>query len=368
MTQQILHALEDIERGLDKFNAKFADIETKNRELAGRLLEIEQKGTAGGYPDDPTLTTKSLGSRVWSEIKANADLLGKTSKLTLSVAGAGSLAVKAAGDVTGTASARTIQPGGVGAPAGLALGVQYAFPTRSVGATSAVEYSRYTGIEGAAAVQAAEGDAKAAVRPTFSLIEQSGLTIAGYSKISKQALTDSQELQRAIDVTLRRSIAGALDTLLQSGTWGGAAGLLAHATSYTSLVYTGLADAASEAVATMQTAGFVPDTVILTPADWLAITTAKASGSGEYLSGAYLAPLPELLRGMRVVLSPACTAGKIMVADSSQLELLVVDDLTVEIGTDNDDFTKNVRTILGELRAIPAFRAVGAVRLITPKA
>ena len=33
-----------------------------------------------------------------------------------------------------------------------------------------------------------------------------------------------------------------------------------------------------------------------------------------------------------------------------------------------DDFTKNVRTILGELRVIPTFRAVGAVRLITPKA
>ena len=102
------------------------------------------------------------------------------------------------------------------------------------------------------------------------------------------------------------------------------------------------------------------------PADWLAITTAKATGSGEYLSGAYLAPLPELLRGMKVVLSPTVTAGKVLVVDSSQIELLVVEDLNVEIGTDADDFTKNVRTILGELRVVPTFRAVGAARLITP--
>ena len=104
------------------------------------------------------------------------------------------------------------------------------------------------------------------------------------------------------------------------------------------------------------------------PADWLAVTTAKASGSGEYLSGAYLSPLPELLRGLNVVLSPTVTAGKVMVVDSSQVELLVVEDITVEVGLVDDDFTKNVRTILGEIRVIPTFRAVGAARLITPKA
>lgn len=286
----------------------------------------------------------------------NKDLLSKTDKLRMEI--------KAAGDVTGTSSARTVQSGGVGIPTGMAIGVQFGMPTRMIGATSAYEYSRYTGIEGAAAKQSAEGAAKAALRPTFSLINQPAITIAGYSKVSKQALTDSAELQKAIDITLRRSINVALDSELNNGSWGG---LLTLATAYTSLVYTSLADAASEAVATMQEAGFIPDTVVMRPADWLAITTAKASGSGEYLSGSYLAPLPEGLRGLKVVLSPTVTAGKAMVYDSSQLELLIVDDMTVEIGTDSDDFTKNVRTILGEMRVIPTFRSVGAARLITPK-
>lgn len=106
----------------------------------------------------------------------------------------------------------------------------------------------------------------------------------------------------------------------------------------------------------------------LNPADWLAITVAKASGSGEYLSGSYLAMLPEAMRGLKVVLSPTVTAGKGLLVDSSQLELQIVDDLTIEIGTSGQDFTQNVRTILGEMRVIPTFRAVGAARLITPKA
>ena len=347
----------EIERFSGSFERKYIEMTNKQREFADRLLEVEQKGTAR---QDVLPTNMSLGGRVWSQIQANSDLMAKTDKLRLEV--------KAAGDVTGTSSARVIASGGVGAPTGMALGAQWAFPSRTIGATSAIEYSRYTGIEGAAAVQANEGDDKAAVRPTFSLITQPGITIAGYSKISKQALTDSAELQRAIDITLRRSIGVALDVRLVSGSWGGANGLLAHATAYTSLTYTALVDAISEGVSTMQLAGFAPDTVLLNPADWLAITVAKASGSGEYLSGSYLALLPEAMRGLKVVLSPTVTAGKGLLVDSSQLELQIVDDLTIEIGTAGDDFTKNVRTILGEMRVIPTFRAVGAARLITPKA
>lgn len=327
----------------------------KQRELADRVLSLEQKDSApGGTEFSPS--ADALSAKVLKAIYANSDLLSKTDKLRLEI--------KAAGDVTGTGSARAIAGGGVGAPAGMALGVQHAFQSRLIGAVSAFEYSRFLAVEGAAALQATEGAAKAAVRPTFSLVTQTALTVAGYSKISKQALNDSAELQRAIDVTLRRSIGKALDSELNTGAWGA---LLSLATAYTSTVYTSLADAASEAVATMQEAGFNPDTVVMRPADWLAITTAKALGSGEYLSGAYLAPLPELLRGLKVVLSPTVTAGKCLVVDSSQLELLIVEDLTVEIGTDGNDFTTNVRTILGELRVIPTFRAVGGARLITPK-
>ena len=348
---------------IDKVESALGNLDVKQREFAERILMLEQRGGemvegAGRLGLAPV--AGSLGDKVCKGLRENADLLSKTDKLRLEI--------KAAADVTTTAAARNIVSGGVGTPAGMTIGVQYAMPTRVVGAVSAYEYSRYTGIEGAAAKQGAEGGQKSAVRPTFALINQGAITIAGYSKISKQAMADSAELQRAIDITLRRSIATALDGELNTAAWGGANGLLAHAVSSTSLVYTGLADAASESVATMQEGGFVPDTVVMRPADWLAITTAKATGSGEYLSGAYLSPLPELLRGMKVVLSPTVTAGKILVVDSSQVELLVVEDITVEVGMVDDDFTKNVRTILGEIRVIPTFRAVGAARLITPKA
>ncbi|RIX41511.1 MAG: phage major capsid protein [Rhodocyclales bacterium GT-UBC] len=350
--QEVIKSLGDIE---GRINQSFEGVLAKQREQDDRIFGLEQKGSAGHFETSET-KGPSFGKQVVEGVKRNHDLLSKTDRLRLEI--------KAASDVTTTSSARSVISGGVGAPAGMLLGGQFAFPSRVIGAVSSYEYSRYTGIEGGAAKQSAEGAAKSAVRPTFSLVNQPAITVAGYSKVSKQALTDSEELMRAIDVTLRRSINTTLDSELNGGSWGG---LLTLATAYTSLLYTSLADAASEAVAVMQEAGFNPDTVIMRPADWLSITVAKST-TGEYLSGSYLSPLPEGLRGLKVVLSPTITAGKVLVVDSSQIELLIVDDLIVEIGTDADDFTKNVRTILGEMRVIPTFRAVGAARLITPKA
>ena len=89
----------------------------------------------------------------------------------------------------------------------------------------------------------------------------------------------------------------------------------------------------------------------------------RARRHGQHLAGrerSHRIPGTVPVSYTHLVLSPTVTAGKVLVVDSSQIELLVVEDLHVEIGTDADDFTKNVRTILGELRVVPTFRAVGA--------
>ena len=308
----------------------------------------------------PEAKSETLGDAVWRNIEENRDLLGMAKSLRFEI--------KAAADPITTASAANIVSGGVGSPTSTALGVQNALRITPASGISSLQYSRFLALEGAATVQAGEGAAKAAVRPTFSLITQPALTVAGYTKLAKQALSDSNELRSAVDVTLVRSVAKALDAALMTGNVSPAfAGLLTLATAYTSLVYTAIPDAASEAVATMQEAGFEPDTIVLKPSDWLAVQTLKNAG-GDYLAGPFLSPLSENMRGLRVVLSPSMTAGKVMVLDSAHIELLTVDNFTVQAGFENDDFTKNISTLLGEKRVIPTFRATGAARLITPKA
>ena len=330
-------------------------------ELADRVLRLEQKGT--GRNDGHTSTGQSLGTQVVKAFEDSKSLFEKTRSVRLDV----NLDLKAAGDAITTTNARAIMSGGVGAPQGGVLGLQNGLNARPMSGISAIEYSRFTGQQGAAAVQAAEGDMKAAVRPDHTLITQTAITIAGFTKMSRQSLTDSAELGRAVDTVLTRSVYTALDQVLVAGSVSPVfAGYGPLAVAFTSVTYTPIPDAVSEGVATMQVAGFAPDLVALNPLDWLALNVAKGT-DGQYLSGSYLGKMPEGMRGLRVVISPAIAAGKALLMDSSHSEVIVVDNFSVEIGTDGNDFTKNLATLLGEMRVIPIFRTVGSARLITPK-
>lgn len=354
----------EIDECLSAIEKKFDNHKITTAELSDRILNLEQKGTARKDVEINGGAGVSLGEQFCRKFKEHRDFFEKTRSVRLEVP----FDLKAAGDPVGLTSGRSIMSGPVGAPVGGVIGFQNALPTRPSPGVSALEYSRFTGTQGAAAQQAAEGDAKAAVRPDHSLIVQSGLTVAGYSKMSRQALNDSAELVRSIDITLSRSVGTALDVLLVNGGTGFVGGFEALATAYTSLVYQGMADAVSEGVSTMQVAGFSPDVVALNPADWLATVVKKGTANDHYLSGSYLGALPQEMRGLRVVISPSVDSGKALLIDSGHCELMIVDNFSIEMAYSGDDFTKNLITVLGEARVIPVFRSVGAARLITPKA
>lgn len=347
MSTQLLNAMDKVADRLD-------NMKTEQAVLADRMLQVEQKGSAR-YEGNPG-GGQSLGDKFVKSFTENAEMFSKTKSLRLEL--------KAATDPVTTTSGRSIIVGGSKPPNGLLIGIQNGLPQRSTPAVTAFEYSRYTGLQGAAAVQLLEGDTKAPVRPDHTLVTQNSITIAGFAKISKQALGDLAELKSAVDVTLARSVNTVLDATLCAGTTAFTGGFLGLATAFTSATYQRLADATSEGVAFMQTAGFTPDVVVLSPNDWLAISVLQTTG-GEYLSGSYLTMPGENLRGLRVVLSPAMTAGKSLILDSQFCELLIVDGFTVEAGYADSDFVKNLVTLLAETRVIPTFRSVGAARLIT---
>ncbi len=345
-------------KALDKIEGNQHDILTQQREQADRLLQLEQKGAGGTFAGERSGLVKTLGSQFLESFEKNRELFEKTRSVRLEL--------KAAGDAITTTGGRTIVSGGVGAPSGSAvIGFQYALPTAPAPGTSAVEYSRFTGTQGSAAVQAGEGAAKSAIRPNHELVTQTALTVAGYAKMSRQALNDSSELKKAVDITLSRAVGTALDVALVSGGTGFSGGYTGLATAHNSAMYTLLVDAISEAVAAMQTAGFNPDVVVMTPASWLQAITARGTSNDHYFSGDYMGQMPTEMRGLRVVLSPTVTAGKALLIDSAHAELKIVDGFAIELGYENADFTNNVVTCLGEMRAIPVFRTTGSIRLVS---
>lgn len=333
------------------------DMAKKYDNLDQSITELAQKGhrplMAHGTPEP-----KSLGDMFVKEFEANREIFEKGRSLRLEL--------KAASDPVTTASSRSIVDIGVGGVGYSELGLQYALERFKSASSTAVEYSRYIGDQGAAAQQVGEGDLKANVRPDHTIIQQSAITIAGISKISRQAVSDSPQLRRVVDVTLGRSIMTQLDAILVNGATGFTGGFAGLATAVTSPSYSELVDAISECVANMQTDGFNPTVVSMTPLDWLAITTAKGTSNDHYLSGSYLGEMPSTLRGLEVVLSPTVPAGKALVMDKGHADLMIVNDYTVEMAYSGDDFSRNLATILGEMRVIPVYRTTGAFRLVTP--
>lgn len=353
LMQQVTDAVASLEKNA---LTRLDSVDIKQRELADEILQLKQRGVH--MPDDTRPRGgASVGSRVYDELKKNRELLEKTSGLRMEI--------KAATDLVSSAAAATVASGGVGSP-GLAamIGAQHALSQRPAGGTNTLVYSRYTGIEGGAAVQAAEGDAKAALKPTFSEITQSAITIAAHTIMSRQAMSDSAELTGAVELTLQRGLASQLDNVVMLGSvapaWPGLLSL-APATPTAALGDANLADCATEAAMYMAGSGFAADTVILSPEEWHALQVLKMM-TDEYYSGSMFGPLPTTLRGFKTIVSPTMPLGQVMVLDSRYLELLICDDLAIEVGYIDDQFTKNLATVLGELRVIPTLRAIGAAR------
>lgn len=358
---------EAVRNGIDKMSTSVNRLAENHNEFAQRLVALEQsKGISGALFASGAggFGRKSLADQVFAALDKDGELLRKTGRLSFT------LETKAAGDpVLGTTAGSVSTIDGVPFPGLIGYGLQSVLPPQPFASTTQAVYTRYTGIEGAAGVQAGEGTAKAAITPTFSKITQDAITVAGYCKVSEQVLNDRNEMRAAIDGVLLRQLNIALDTVLVDGAADPAfGGFEALATAYTSLVYTPMPDAVSEGVSTMQEAGFVPSIVAMSPADWLAIVTAKAAGSGEYLSGSYLGALPENMRGLRVAITSKVAAGKSLLIDPAFCQWFITQAMNFQVDRINDDFVKNLVVIRGEMRVIPVFRATGSARLITPKA
>lgn len=302
----------------------------------------------------------SLGDLAVKEFNANKDIFEKSKNVRLEL--------KAATDPVTTGDARIVQTGEMGMAGSAApLGLQNALVSRQAIGVSALEYSRYKGIEGAAGVQAAEGDAKSPVRPDWELVSETAKTIAGYTVLSRQAVADQIMLRNAVNVSLARSIADKLDYVLWNGVAGGFAGYKTLATTHQSATFTILPDAISESVALMQVAGYAPDCVALHPTTWTDILTARGTSNDQYFSGNYLGVQEMSLRGLRVVISASVPVGEALLLDSTQSELLIVQYPSLELGYSGDQFTRNLITALLETRVIPVFKASGSAIIVKTK-
>lgn len=345
--------MNEIELALKELKTNFAD---KLEAHDAAIQELAQKserarpagmGKATGFAAE---AAKAVGE--------NLEQLNRHSNLRLEV--------KAAGDLIGTVQVGNTMNIGMGGVNVAPVGLQYAIPVVQRIGVSSIEYSRYTATEGAAALQAAEGDTKASVRGNWLLVNQASATLAGISLVSRQAIHDNQMLQSAINGVLSRSLNTAVDSFIWNGAVGTFDGLSALCDVHASDTFTELPDAISEGIAEVQTAGGNPSAVVMHPSTWVAVVTARGTSNDAYLSGNYLGDTAMTLRGLPVTLSLSVPLHKAVLIDGSALEVAVTQQPVLEVGYSNDDFVKNQARMLLETRIAVAVKAHYGATLVVP--
>ena len=329
-------------------------------EVKTTIAKIE--GMVEGLKEQKPETTsvvKTLGEAISNAYEKSIDAIkGLGSGQTVS------LDVKAAGTMTitdnysgGTVGLSSLEPGLT------RVQRRRAFLRQLINAAGTI--SRYVvWIEQAnpdpgAAGMTAEGAAK--TQTDFDLVERSSEVkkISAYIKVSKEMLADIAFMRGEINNELMELVQLKLDEqiLLGDGTGNNLAGIDANAVAFSAGSFAGTILAANNtdvlrvAIAQIAGANFEANYIVLNPADAAALELTKTT-TGEYTYPVNMMyGAPKTIYGVPVIENNLVPAGEFYVGDFSKSNLRVREDMNIQVGYVNDDFTKNLITILCEARA-----------------
>lgn len=234
-----------------------------------------------------------------------------------------------------------------------------------------VEYLREESMTNNAA-ETAHGESKPEEAVEYSLQTAPVRTIAGWIPVHNQQLEDMPQLQSLIDGRLRYSVRRREEYQLL---WGdgtapnlqglfGVAANIANNGRYNASEHQ-LLDVVRMGISDVFVAGYEPNALILHPFDWETMVLYKGTDD-RYVWAVVTDQNGDRVWGLRVVETVAAQAR--VATDTTQARRLLVGDfqmgcqlldrmaLQVMIGWQNDQFVKNMRTILAEERvAFPIY-------------
>lgn len=374
----VMKACEAIEQQLVKFAEKteaeikatgsasadtksaLAGLEAKQRELADRLLSIEQKGTA---QQDYAPLIETWGSQLVKADAYKAFAGGSAQKVrvevknTLTGADANVAPDRKPGIVAGAFQPLTIES------------LYRHVPTGS----NAIEFTKEASYTNSAA-EAAEGAQKAESALTWSLVNMPISTVAHWIKISRQLAADNAALAAYVDLRMRYGVNRRVETQLCAGD--GTAPNISGFMDTGNFTAHGYADAAlgtilkklvliRKIIGDLEAAGYSPDAIVFNPADWATVEIdIFTAGTANVVPFKYDDMGRPVLFGRRVVTSVGMTADSFAVgAFGDHGTIYDREGVVVEMSdSDSDNFTKNLITLRAERRLALASEVPAAIR------
>ena len=309
---------------IQTLEARSAEIKGAQSELAERIFHIEQKqASARGFN-----ATSTEGSRF--DVKSIVEALAQSGNMTCkSIVPANAKSILVQGN---TSLMPTVANLGVFAAGEISLAAQ--LPSFSI-SEAIVRYSRLSTAD-KGAIQGAEGSLKHELAIDATPVEAECNTFAAWTAISTQALADQRNINDALGTVLSTGVVRAVNdhafSVAQAQGTVGAVGATPLLTALTN-------------AAAIQSQGFAAS-VYLNPADYVGALLATST-TGEFLD------VPAAFVG---VIKPAAgiPVGSFLATsnDGQGLSLAIRENLTIDIGVVGDQFIRNARTLLAEVRGL----------------
>lgn len=216
-------------------------------------------------------------------------------------------------------------------------------------------YAEYTSADGDAA-WVPEGGLKPLMDATLTEKTITAAKVAIAAKFTEETLSDFPSFVNEVETEMVNKLGIKEEQGILSGNGsdgeikGVASGIPAFSLSTFSVEKPNMFDALvagySQIVSTSEMA-YRPNLVLMNPLDYASMQLAKDA------NGQYLRPFrygDELIQGLRVETTTAVKQGDFIMGDFSYLNIRDLWELSITLGWENDDFRKNIVTVIAEKR------------------
>ena len=341
---EVMSKIADLQAKGNDVDALKANIE----EVAIKVLDLQTKGTANNVPE----SLETLLKEKQDELKAMKEKSGASVQITLKAAGTMALSSNVIGQVPQAER-----------EAGITRIVRrnpFILELVNVGTimSNVWEWVEQKNIDGGSAMTA-EGALKS--QADFDLVVASANVkkVTAYIKVTKEMLDDVALMRSEIDQELRELINLKIDDQLLNGTGAtvNLSGINQTATAWAAGAFAltiptpNVFDVIRTAINQVRVNLFEPNYIVMHPTDVAKMDLAKAS-DGHYVLPPFISNDGTTVSGIRVVSNTGVTVNDFLVGDFTKYGVRFKEGLTINVGYENDDFTKNLVTILAEARLV----------------
>ncbi len=338
--------------------SKIKDLETKGEEVTAlktsieevilRVLDLENKGV----PANVAQTLETLLAEKAEDLKAMKDNSSGSVRIAFKAAGTMALSTNVTGQIpqaereTGITRIVRRNP--------------FILELVNVGSimSNVWEWVEQKNADGGAAMTA-EGAAKSQADFDLVLASATVKKVTAYIKVTKEMLDDVALMRSEIDQELTELINLQIDEQLLSGAGSGnnLTGIITNATAWAagafalSIPTPTKWDVLRTAINQVRVNLFEPTYIVMHPTDVTSMELSKDS-TGQYIMPPFAAVDGSIVSGIRVVANTGVTIDKFLVGDFNKAGVRFREGLTINVGYENDDFTKNLVTILAEARLV----------------